>query len=234
MCGIHAVVSASKLPEISSEFERILSCRGPDYAGCERRELSEPGISLCLRSTVLALRGDHIAKQPFVDQVTGSALCWNGEAWKIDGQVVNGNDGEAVISQLVTATQDVQPGEARCERILDLFRSVEGPFAFVYYDEPGKCLYYGRDRLGRRSLLVHVDEAIKCVTLASTAGATSPHWTEVPADGLYTMELSPRQIPAGPSPFRTSRHNWRVSEVEDLVSARADPQRLACLITVGA
>ena len=144
-------------------------------------------------------------KQPLHDPSTGSVLCWNGEAWRINDLAVQGNDAEAVFA-LLSSTKD--QNEA-----LDVLRSVDGPFAFAYFDGDAKKLIYGRDRLGRRSLLVkgsEYDEGEFC--LSSVADDPGAGWTEVQADGIYVMDLASRSR-------TTERCLW--TEDEKMVSTKA-------------
>ncbi|KAK4134052.1 putative asparagine protein [Trichocladium antarcticum] len=224
MCGIHAVLSpappgpshthAHGLP---AEIQRCLHARGPDHFGQAARAIhvvaaaaaagpdgGAPLWSLRLTASVLALRGDHVARQPLVDRATGSVLCWNGEAWRVGGdrgkrgrRVDRGeNDGEAVLKLLLAG------GSARgLEGLLGAVRGVEGPFAFVYYDAPTETLLFGRDRLGRRSLVMASDGA-GGVVLCSVAGAVAGGevWKEVEADGIYALRIG----------AEVSRHEWVV------------------------
>jgi asparagine synthetase B (glutamine-hydrolysing) len=222
MCGIHVVVSATRIPEIADGLKKSLCCRGPDFLGYTTRTVLRsglPDISIHCTSTVLALRGDHITKQPLEDADSGSLLCWNGEAWKFDDQPVEGNDGEALFARL-GAIKEVRL-DARRDSVLDVLRLVKGPFALVYFDAVGKCLYYARDRLGRRSLLVHTEGQGETLVLASVAGAAEPDWKEVPADGIYAIDLDETPEVSGPA-LSASRHSWTPSEEADLVSAMFD------------
>ncbi|OAA48744.1 asparagine synthetase domain containing protein 1 [Metarhizium rileyi] len=202
MCGIHAAISTAGQCPISSALERRLRNRGPDHLGTVTTSVGDNGaFSLSLTSTVLSLRGDHVTKQPIVDETTGSVLCWNGEAWKIKGEKVQGNDGEAILSLL---------GEAgRCssdqhdKAVLDALCEIEGPFAFIYFDKPAERLYYGRDRLGRRSLLAKPGEPF---LLASVSDTPTSGWREVEADGIYTMQFTHETT--SPSDLVPVRHNW--------------------------
>ncbi|KAM3552362.1 hypothetical protein MY1884_007249, partial [Beauveria asiatica] len=153
-------------------------------------------LCVALTSTVLALRGNHMTAQPLLDQDSGSALCWNGEAWRIHGQPVTGNDGEFVLSKLVTASSHSQ------EAILNTLRAIEGPFAFVFVDKRNKVLYYGRDRLGRRSLLVKLESPFQ---LSSISDASTTGWLEVEADGCYSISLTSNSFLSTVEP---SRHDW--------------------------
>ncbi|KAH6646131.1 asparagine synthase-domain-containing protein [Truncatella angustata] len=192
MCGIHAVISAQQGFELSADLRDALINRGPDYLGQVTRTTiansSENCLSLNFTSTVLALRGDHIARQPFEDTSSESVLCWNGEAWKIDGQLVDGNDGEAIFTRLTSLA--TSSAEQRQSHVLRVLRSIQGPFAFLFYDAPGKCLYFGRDRLGRRSLLINKVRNADSIAFSSVADSLTPSWEEVAADGIYNMSIA--------------------------------------------
>lgn len=184
MCGIHVVVSASPIGDIPTDVHRRLCNRGPDHLATHATSLGD--VHVALTSTVLALRGDHIARQPFVDEQTGSVFCWNGEAWKIRHADVSGNDGEAIANLLHAACQ-CAPTE-RQDAIMKVLRSIDGPFAFVFFDKPSRMLYFGRDRLGRRSLVFRSDG--NGLVLSSVADSKDPQWIEVEADGIYSLSLA--------------------------------------------
>ncbi|KAM3427555.1 hypothetical protein MY4824_009376 [Beauveria thailandica] len=182
MCGIHAAISQNVPSPISGTLEANLRCRGPDHLGSLTISLPDNDAHLCvaLTSTVLALRGNHTTAQPLLDQDSGSALCWNGEAWRIHGQPVTGNDGEFVLSKLVAASSHGQ------EAILNTLRTIEGPFSFVFVDKRNKILYYGRDRLGRRSLLVKLEYPFQ---LSSISDASTTGWLEISALGIFNVTV---------------------------------------------
>lgn len=200
MCGIHAVISAAPPAPIEAGLEQRLRNRGPDHIASETIELRRNDVSslfVTLTSTVLSLRGDEITPQPLVDDASGSVLCWNGEAWKIDGESVTGNDGRAVLRRLTQASVSIQ----------EALKSIEGPFSFVFLDKNTSTLYYGRDRLGRRSLLLHATETL---TFSSVAGTTDSIWAEVEADGFYSMDLAESgEI----SSLTRTRHSWTDNEL---------------------
>ncbi|KAJ4385512.1 hypothetical protein N0V93_009940 [Gnomoniopsis smithogilvyi] len=195
MCGIHVVISPHKSDEIPADLRRCLCNRGPDHIATHETRLSDalddtPTTHLAFTSTVLALRGDYLAQQPFVDSASGSVLCWNGEAWKIRHHDVAGNDGEAVAGLLNEAV--AQSSSNREGAILKVLRSIDGPFAFAFFDKPSKKLYFGRDRLGRRSLLIRQD--MQGLVLSSIAETVAPEWKEVEADGVYVLNLASTEV----------------------------------------
>ena len=113
-------------------------------------------------------------------------LCWNGEAWKIDGRAVKGNDGEAIFALLTEASVSAAGDEAA---IVNVLRSIRGPFAFVYFDNPSGRVYFGRDRLGRRSLLTFSNKDDQSLTISSISGSCDSLWKEVEADGIYICNI---------------------------------------------
>jgi hypothetical protein len=131
-------------------------------------------------------------------------LCWNGEAWNIRGQRVQGNDGEAVLALLIGASRGEPNGRQSSAElaVFDALREIEGPFAFVFYDKPAQRLFYGRDRLGRRSLLLRPGSPL---LLSSVAETPSPDWAEVEADGFYSIDLSQDALIEN---MAAKRHDW--------------------------
>lgn len=218
MCGIHAIVTRDGIPPLPDSLRRCLANRGPDHLGqVETQVLGKQGsrVSLAFTSTVLALRGDRVTAQPFHDIATGSILCWNGEAWKLARQVVEGNDGEAVFGRLLAAAAG--DPDADGEAVLDVLRCIEGPFAFIFLDKPSSRLFYGRDRLGRRSLLVRRDSGF---VLSSVAETASPSWVEVEADGIYVLNLASEGDAQGPL-MSPEQKPWMTGQAADTVGSQS-------------
>ncbi|KAI0009974.1 asparagine synthase-domain-containing protein [Xylariaceae sp. FL0662B] len=219
MCGIHAVISTGQIPNISSELKQHLQNRGPDHFGQLYRTISaanataNPAFNLCFTSTVLALRGDHIAKQPLESPATDSVLCWNGEAWRINAQPVSNNDGEAILAKLTA--NDASSVEARESHILNTLRSIDGPFAFLFYNFESKSIFFGRDRLGRRSLLSKEADDGSSISFSSVADVPNSGWKEVEADGIYSLRLDSQCTMSS----RLMKHDWLLSNDDNVVSS---------------
>lgn len=75
------------------------------------------------------------------------------------------------------------------DHVVHALAKVNGPFALVFCDVLTRRIYCGRDRLGRRSLLQKRPGHI--LTLSSVDDG-SASWTEVPADGIYMVDLEQR------------------------------------------
>lgn len=228
MCGIFAAISEQEAPSPSPGLLQLLTNRGPDLCG-NLKDVAQTVdgniISLHFTSTVLALRGGHVAAQPLSDPETGSVLCWNGEAWKIGQNIVEGNDGEAIVNLLGANTSPKSAVES-ISGVLDVLRSISGPFAFVYFDKVHGLVYFGRDCLGRRSLLYNAEDIPNTVQFSSVADAASGSWKEVEADGIYVIVLDRQSVPPclallenssiGSKSFPSYRYPWVPSDSQGI------------------
>ncbi|EPS44856.1 hypothetical protein H072_1160 [Dactylellina haptotyla CBS 200.50] len=196
MCGIlfelsHAADSSS--PSVSGALVDNVGRRGPDSLRTVEVTVSS-SLRLKFTASVLSLRGTAVVPQPLSapssnrDDVTQHeapeyVLCWNGEAWRFDGQEfpADENDTQLIFQKL-----------SSCDgRVQDVLQLVEGPFAFVFYDGPRKRIWFGRDWLGRRSLLFKkLTAASSGIAICSISGTEeTSQWDEVEADGFYFIDL---------------------------------------------
>ncbi|KAL7276321.1 hypothetical protein RUND412_000692 [Rhizina undulata] len=201
MCGI--LFKLSPTPGTpSATLKRLISRRGPDSTRTHTTAFpsNSPTHHLTFTASVLSLRGDHIAVQPLVDNLSSSVLCWNGEAWRISGEPLERgvNDGEAIFRLLLLSTSS--PSE---DEVAKVFENVSGPFAFVFWDARRGRLWWGRDCLGRRSLVYRWDEFGALVV--ASVGDGREGWREVEADGVYYLDLGTAAVGEG--------HVWRVGWV---------------------
>jgi asparagine synthetase B (glutamine-hydrolysing) len=218
MCGIFFSLSASEHVLPKEKTVTWLRNRGPDNHHVHRVQLSscatDPGkvaaasetVYLTFVSTVLGLRGDHITSQPLVDPESRSVLCWNGEAWKVFGEAVQGNDTELVFQRLVEASKPsddyhddnksrVGSASKTLVRLTNVINNITGPFSFVFYDGFHQRIFFSRDCLGRRSLLHSLDEdGTLRISSISDDGASSTPFEEIETDGLHMIDLSRMSI----------------------------------------
>ncbi|KAF8470881.1 asparagine synthase-domain-containing protein, partial [Kalaharituber pfeilii] len=199
MCGILFQLSRQPLPPAPEPLVALVSNRGPDCCNSHTFSYTPPSVtSVChlqFTSTVLSLRGDHVTPQPLICPDTCSVLCWNGEAWRINGEALPSgrNDTEAVFGLLVHSLSNHSTNRIR--EFANIINSISGPFAFVFFDNVNGRLWFGRDCLGRRSLLLHrtcVDkDGYDGIVVASvTDGDREKSWEEVEADGIYYIDLA--------------------------------------------
>ena len=213
MCGIFFSLSPHPDVKPSDYLRHALWARGPDCMASHRISLDmqwplKPATPtkrplrthLYFLSTLLSLRGDEFAPQPLTDSSTGCCFAWNGEAWKIGSGNVVGNDTLAIfdllmksISSLDTLSvlDDVRDTDFRTAFIHAL-SNVVGPFSFVFYDAIHQRVFFGRDRLGRRSLMFKRGPLGE-VTIASVSDEKDK-WIEVRANGFYEFDLKKPSI----------------------------------------
>src|SRR5579871_1120791 len=188
MCGIYCAISRHGFTPLTDSLKSILQSRGPDcFQHCTHEVqgsfTNDPKVHISIASTVLALRGNSVISQPLLHEAVGSFFCWNGEAWKFNGQELFGNDSQTTFAHLLDAVNESDKSAAH-EKFLGALGQINGPYAFVFYESRHKKLYFGRDCLGRRSLLkssnAHGDLVLSSVSDLSI----SDQWVEVEADGI--------------------------------------------------
>ncbi|RKF74666.1 Asparagine synthetase domain-containing protein C4F6.11c [Golovinomyces cichoracearum] len=191
MCGIYVSLSDQTYCEPTSNLSKLICRRGPDYIGHEKTQIqyvNRSQIYISFTSTVLGLRGEGISQQPFRSEKSGSIFCWNGEAWKIGTDCVEGNDGQIIFEKLIKASSFENNSDATAA-VLKLLKSISGPFAFVFFDNFHNQLYYGRDRLGRRSLLYKDENKKAILELCSISDQNDDRWIEVEPDCIYQISM---------------------------------------------
>ena len=212
MCGIFCAVSCRNPIWPSTDLEQLLKQRGPDSSGaydvrfqCSGHDGNgQPSQTshITFFSTVLNLRGQIAVHQPCRPEGSQSVLCWNGEAWTIDGSVPVGNDTELVFRLLEEATRTCviasdrqQETVQRTALMAQCIARINGPYAFVFYDSVNHLLFFGRDFLGRRSLLTKLTEDGSLIISSATDALNSAGWNDVDADGLYYIDLARPEQP---------------------------------------
>ncbi|RPB06196.1 hypothetical protein L873DRAFT_1727291 [Choiromyces venosus 120613-1] len=201
MCGIlFSITPSTSPPRSTSTFlPGLISRRGPDSINTHSTTFEN--YTLTFASSVLSLRG-KLTPQPLVDAATGSVLCWNGEAWRINATLVSRgvNDGGEVLKLLLSA-ETPEKG----------FGVIAGPWACVFFDVVRGRVWFGRDCLGRRSLLVLRKGDWKDGVTISSVGDGQEGWKEVEAEGLKYFDFQSGEEGTVPFLHREDRDGSRVS-----------------------
>ena len=193
MCGIFFSLSRHGHVIPDDNTATLLRNRGPDHTGLHQIRVSHQQghgqLHATFLSTVLSLRGTAVVSQPLIDQNTASVLCWNGEAWSVHHDAVAGNDAQVVFNLLLKACTTGTSSDSK-SAVTRLLSNIQGPYAIVFYDAVNEHVYYGRDCLGRRSLLRKTTSDGTLVLSSVCDNATGEAWAEVEADGIYVVDLS--------------------------------------------
>lgn len=151
--------------------------RGPNYLGYIRWQAA-PGLVVEQFSSVLSLR------QPFSKQPVhweAMSMQFNGELYNCD--CLRGNDTQYVTSRL----RLVRLNENREKALIDVLSRLEGEFAYVIIDKVAAKCYFGRDVVGRRSLLYSLSEE-RGLAIGSTLGRCQP-CVECDANIVYIWDM---------------------------------------------
>lgn len=241
MCGIYFALSQKSYIVPSPEELLQLKRRGPDSCNIVRRKFqSESGtttVYLTICASVLSLRGNGVTEQPLEDPASGSVFAWNGEGWNLNGHTVEYNDAENIFNSLINATQghasikSFEADELCRNRIVDVIRSIRGPYAFVFFDAVRENVYFARDCLGRRSLLWMAGQDSSLVFSSLSHNSHVSKWNDVDTDGIYVFaSRAQRGLLAGvsnrkPRPRDESRERTTWLDDESMIVSTRHPVR---------
>ena len=240
MCGFSFSCSLQDDLTQDPEFLDLISKRGPDDLGMVQRSVSLTEDGHCgkqaelpfyfsLVASVLSLRGGTLIPQPLHDKQSGSLFVWNGEAWKIENQRISDNDTVAVFHTLLASCASkasicqskFEREQVVAEAVRDVLQATMGPYSFLFFHAPTGLVFFGRDVLGRRSLLASQGNADKFHISSVSAGPVSAPWYEVETGGIFVLNVvqrSPEKMrsPDGPQEaqeFKSIKIPWLESRV---------------------
>ena len=152
MCGICVLVVHTNVLYRTADqkdivpYLPVLDHRGPDIAGFV--SFTRNSFHFDFIGHVLHLRGCHAkpTKQPVVDEKTKNVLLWNGEVFGGIHVAVEKNDTDVMFEELIQSDD--------LNYIAGVFEKVQGPFSFLYWVDSRQELFFGKDQIGRRSLVV--------------------------------------------------------------------------------
>ncbi|OQR88312.1 asparagine synthetase domain-containing protein [Achlya hypogyna] len=203
MCGIAAVAgptATAEAPAVRSMREALVAAinrRGPDHCASVRPSCGDTFVELS--AAVLHLRGGTMAQQPAMD-ASGNVLLWNGEVFggATPPIPLTSSDTSYVANLLYEATLDDTTGLAVVEHAMAALAALQGPFAICWLHAATNTLVFGRDHLGRRSLLLHAPESPDDVLVVASVSHAARAFIELPCTGLFYTSLhalSPQMVP---------------------------------------
>ena len=196
MCGIYFHAKNSNCSCFSDQDQtKVLQLnrnRGPNAE--KRVDRQSQNWNLQFNGFLLWLRGSSPQVQPLV-QENGDVLLWNGDAFN-DAQLNTNetSDTEIIAQRLSKASSE--------DEILKVFAQLEGPGAFVFFCQRFNTVWFGRDILGRHSLLIDVQP---CHCILTSVAFRDSAFSEVEALGIYQMDLEVNSTMIALSPWA----NWK-------------------------
>lgn len=163
--------------------------RGPDSTLAVAP--SDGPVVLC--ATVLRMRAGDGWAQPARDEATGCVVAWNGEWFSGAGAPESSEcDTRGMLKLVAAEVGHVQCAHDARERLsVALSNLVRGPFALAAWLPAARCLIFGRDPIGRRSLLLtrRRDRFALASIRPSRWSNAEGEWTEVSTAGLGAARL---------------------------------------------
>lgn len=197
MCGIYFHAKKSNCFCFSDQHQksvlRLNRNRGPNDEDIHTARYKD--WELQFNGFLLWLRGSRPQVQPLVKE-NGNVLLWNGDVFNETSLLTeHKSDTESIANRLSEASSSGT-------EILKVFTQLEGPGAFVFYHQKMNTVWFGRDILGRHSLLIDVQP---CHCILTSVGFRASSFNEVEALGIYQMNLNGTSTTIGLSPWA----NWK-------------------------
>ncbi|XP_076166749.1 asparagine synthetase domain-containing protein 1 isoform X2 [Ptiloglossa arizonensis] len=194
MCGIFCYISQNheNNAKVSNEWnvcKDLIVARGPDKVTEKFEHLTKNWFGH-FAASVLWMQGSSLTVQPAIDSM-GNILLWNGD-------IFSGNLAQDDICDtkvLLNALQSLP-------NIISVFKEIQGPFSFIYFQKSSNLLYFGRDIIGRHSLLLKSNTDENILTLTSVANKQINGIVEVPAIGIFVMNLANSGVNLACYPWR--------------------------------
>lgn len=182
MCGIFLELSCEKCSIVNDiDVLRRLKNRGPDHL--QRKDfISEIGQHIVFVASVLWMQGPQMTLQPLENEC--GILLYNGdifdESW--DSRT---SDTQIIMEKL---SYDC---DSQIDKVINVLKSLKGPFSLIYYCKVTNKLYFTRDRFGRNSLLIHKNS--NSLVLSSVLGTQYENY-EVPVSHISVLDLNTHNI----------------------------------------
>lgn len=204
MCGIAAGINAKREIPLSS-----LERRGPDVS---RRVGFPAGSHLVeLYGAVLHLQGAEISTQPVENK-----LLWNGEVYDGLERDLQESDTLAVFRAMETLCGASSSNREFALGLREVLLTIKGPFALIYWNERLESLWFARDFIGRRSLVLHQSDQNELVI--SSIASPELEAIEVDTAGIYAVDLdedlSLHLLPWDSSCVELSPWTWNQEPIE--------------------
>ncbi|WFC95673.1 hypothetical protein MBRA1_002326 [Malassezia brasiliensis] len=184
MCGIALLGGPCAAHDgVAASLVRAIARRGPDALTHTTVPLAAHTAHVA--ASVLGLRGAGVTRQPLHDEASHLLFAWNGEVFGGDKDPIPlaENDAAVLFSRILAHGPDWEAA------LVATLAHVEGPYAFLLLDTLHGNVWYGRDPLGRRSLLR--TSVPGCIASVATpeAMAAGLAFEEVPCATLWRTDL---------------------------------------------
>nr|KAF7404479.1 hypothetical protein H0235_015173 [Vespula pensylvanica] len=190
MCGIFCCISQHSEDSVkhSDEWDKcknLIISRGPDKLVKNFASLTDIWYGH-FAASILWMQGLKLVEQPLIDS-DGNILLWNGDVFS--GSLVN-----VLAKDDICDSITILNAFSTSPNITNTLQYIQGPYSFIYFQKSSKVLYFGRDIIGRHSLLLQLNNEKNALTITSVGVKYLKNTMEVPAVGIFAINLSDTNI----------------------------------------
>lgn len=199
MCGIFCLLQSG--PKESINHTILNTCtesirrRGPD--SFKQLTVIEDCTTCMFSASVLWTQGQSLTPQPIEDK-TGNVLLWNGDAYSLTSE-----DGIKNIDSKDSDSLQVLQRFSTCG-VIKTLKHIQGPYSFIFLDRQNKQLWFGKDPIGRHSLLLKVNPSGLLVT--SVAHKSISKIEEIPNTHIYSVDITCPDFEVGLKEYKWKRN----------------------------
>uniref|UniRef100_A0A7S2SRY2 Glutamine amidotransferase type-2 domain-containing protein n=1 Tax=Mucochytrium quahogii TaxID=96639 RepID=A0A7S2SRY2_9STRA len=193
MCGICMVVVHDALDKEDAvcNLSHVLGAsksienRGPDSF---REKCVPVGRNRVIAScAVLDLRGQGGPVEQPVEDSDKNMLLFNGEIYRGPEWFADRAEGASDTMYLLEYLHKYKTAD----EIVNALSLLQGPWSLIYWQQSTGKLYFGRDPLGRRSLLIKNTKEMLVLASVAPHGETGiDQWSEVVPSGIYYTDIN--------------------------------------------
>lgn len=167
---------------------RRVASRGPDYV--QYQQLYHQQRNIRLFSSILSLRQPFV-RQPITDH--GFKLQFNGELY--NSECLDGNDTDFIMNRLV---HNLEATKDRKLAVSNTISGLNGEFAFVIIDLELDLVYFGKDFVGKRSLLYSLNEQSLSVSSLAPIDNSKVNYVECESSEIKIFDLKKFSLSSTP------------------------------------
>lgn len=193
----------SRTPTVEDLLTPLLR-RGPDQTNKHELAVGEH-ITIQAISTVLSLRGT-IDNRSTDDSGNGRRsevmVLFNGEIYAHGNVELEGTDSDTKFLKNLVCGVIYREDQIEDEgvRLLAELDALKGPWSVIIWSPVTKRLYFARDRVGRRSLLIQVVQNESVVVTSTPPAHLHKNFLEVPPNGLIYLDFLDDSVALGLAP----------------------------------
>ncbi|KAK9464164.1 asparagine synthase-domain-containing protein [Lipomyces oligophaga] len=139
---------------------------------------------------------DPFTAQPLVSS-TDSILQFNGEIYaEFDNKSTELSTDNDIVDKITANDTELVLESFQRTGVLNTLKNFRGEYAFVYFDRKSDKIFWARDCIGRRSLLMNMssNQGLALCSVPPGDLGLRKCWTEVPAGIVFCLDLTDMEI----------------------------------------